>query len=151
MSLRLRSAFPVLLTLACSSPKPPESNPPALVPPVTTDAPTPTGEATLPAATDTPAATDAPATAPAPAVETLFVKHERGPCEAEGARECLQVRNSESEAWRNLYGSIDGFAYEPSYAYELRVEITPIKKPPSDAPSLKYKLLEVVSKRKNEK
>jgi hypothetical protein len=143
MSLRLRSALPVLLVLGCSNPKPPESNTPE--PPATPDA----GEASAAPATETPMA-DTPVTA-VPAVETLFVKHERAPCEAEGTRECLQVRGSESEAWRNFFGTIAGFEYEPGHDYELRVEVTRSATPPSDAPSSKYKLLEVLSKRKVEK
>lgn len=132
----------LLITLACSSSKPPESNtpesntpePPATSEPGTTpvdDDPTPPAGATEPAK-----------------LETLFVRDQRVTCEAEGPRECLQVRNTESEEWRNLFASIEGFEYEPGNSYELRVEVTPIANPPADASSLKYKLKEVVSKKK---
>jgi hypothetical protein len=127
----------LLFTLACSSSKPPESNSPE--PPVASEP------------TATPSADDPtpPAGATEPAkVETLFVRDQRVACEAEGPRECLQVRSSESEQWRNLFASIEGFDYEPGYGYELRVEVTPIANPPADAASLKYKLKEVVSKTK---
>jgi hypothetical protein len=84
----------------------------------------------------------------APAIQTLFVRDQRATCEAEGARECLMVRASEAEAWRLFYASIQGFEYEPTYTYELRVVVSPVANPPADAPSLRYELVEVVSKKK---
>jgi hypothetical protein len=81
-------------------------------------------------------------------VETLYVRDTLADCQAEGVRQCLQVRSSEQEDWRNFFGSIEGFQYQPSFAYELRVEVSPVPNAPADAPSLRYRLLEVVSKRK---
>ena len=86
--------------------------------------------------------------AAAPVVQTLFVRERRSDCEGEGTRKCLQVREAESAEWRNLYASIEGFAYEEAHAYELRVEVTQIPHPQADGTSLRYRLLEVVSKRK---
>lgn len=90
--------------------------------------------------------TSAPAAAPE--LHTLFVRDQTAPCEAEGTRECLQVRNAESEPWRNFFGTIQGFTYEPAYRYELRVEVVPATRPAADAPSVRYRLREVVSKHK---
>jgi len=84
---------------------------------------------------------------PAPTIETWFVKGDRVSCEAEGPRQCLQVRNAEGEPWRNFFGTIAGFEPEPAHVYELRVEITPLSNAPADAPSRRYRLLEVVSSR----
>jgi uncharacterized protein DUF4377 len=81
-------------------------------------------------------------------VQPLFVADHLADCQGEGARKCLRVRASQSEEWRNFFGVIDGFDYEPSYTYELRVEVTPLANPPPDAPSLRYRLVEVVSKQK---
>jgi uncharacterized protein DUF4377 len=81
-----------------------------------------------------------------PVVETLLVRDQLAECVGEGTRKCLQVRASEGEAWRNFYAKIEGFEYEPSYAYELRVEVTRAAQPPADGSSLRYRLLEVVSK-----
>jgi uncharacterized protein DUF4377 len=131
----------LLLTLACSGSKPAESNTPE--PPAET--------ASEPAAPGSPAADDpsAPeAPSSAPVVETLFVKDQRATCEAEGKRECLQVRSAESEEWRNLFSPIAGFEYEPGYTYQLEVEASRVVNPPADAAALKYRLLKVVSKRK---
>jgi hypothetical protein len=84
-------------------------------------------------------------------VETLFVRDTLADCQAEGVRQCLQVRSSEQEDWRNFFGSIEGFQHEPSYAYELRVAVSPVVNAPADAPALRYRLLEVVAKRKARK
>ena len=133
----------LLVAAACSSPKPPESPEPAAEPAAAEPDPS---AATTPAAT----APEAPATpsADAPAPQTLFVAAERAACQGEEPRECLKVRGSASEPWRLFYAAIDGFEYEPGYAYELRVEATPIANPPADAPSARYRLIEVVSKQK---
>lgn len=132
----------LLLTLACSSSKPPESSTPETEP-------APAEPALASTANDEPPPpTSATAATAAAKLETLFVRDQRAACEGEGPRECLQVRNSESEEWRNLFASIEGFSYEPGNSYELRVEVTPIANPPADASSLKYALKEVVSKKK---
>jgi hypothetical protein len=139
------SLFAVLV--ACSSPKPPAVEEPAVSsadPAPEPATPEPTPEA--PTAPDAPAATSA--SSDAPVVETLFVRDTLADCQAEGVRQCLQVRSSEQEDWRNFFGSIEGFQYEPSHSYELRVAVFPVVNAPADAPALRYRLLEVVAKRK---
>lgn len=152
------SLFAVLV--ACSSPKPPAVEEPAVssadparepaAPEPTPEAPSapeaPTASAAQP--TDAPSAPSASASSDAPVVETLFVRDTLADCQAEGVRQCLQVRSSEQEDWRNFFGSIEGFQHEPSYAYELRVAVSPVPNAPADAPALRYRLLEVVAKRK---
>ena len=129
------------LSLACSSSKPPAT-------PEAASGDDPPGEATSSEPSEAaPPSADAPA-ASAARLETLFVRDRLGTCEAEGARQCLMVRASESEEWRNFFGTISGFEYEPTYTYELRVEATPIENAPADAPSIAYRLVEVVAKSK---
>jgi hypothetical protein len=140
------SLFAVLV--ACSSPKPPAVEEPAVSsadPAPEPAAPEPTPEA--PSTPDAPTAS-ASASSDAPVVETLFVRDTLADCQAEGVRQCLQVRSSEQEDWRNFFGSIEGFQHEPSYSYELRVAVSPVVNAPADAPALRYRLLEVVAKRK---
>jgi hypothetical protein len=153
-------ALSVFVLAAACSRKPPEgpaveapaaSEPAASEPggsePSTPEPSTPepgTAEATL---GDPPLPSPAPASE-APATATLFVREVLADCQAEGARQCLQVRGSASEQWRNFFGSIEGFDYQPAYAYELRVAVTHLESPPPDAPSIHYRLLEVVSKKK---
>jgi len=142
------SLFAVLV--ACSSPKPPAGEEPAVSgaePAPEPAAPEPTPE--TPTTPGAPAATSA--SSDAPVVETLFVRDTLADCQAEGVRQCLQVRSSEQEDWRNFFGSIEGFQHEPSYTYELRVAVTPVVNAPADAPALRYHLLEVVAKRKTGK
>ena len=151
------------LVMACSSPKPPAgeaavSEPavsePAVSEPSTAE-PSPAEAATPPEPTPETASGGAggaaSASSEAPVVETLFVRDTLADCQAEGVRQCLQVRSSEQEDWRNFFGSIEGFQYEPKVSYELRVEVSPVPKAPADAPALRYRLLEVVSKRKTVK
>jgi hypothetical protein len=90
----------------------------------------------------------APSASDASVVETLFVSDALVDCQGESAQKCLQVRSSESEDWRNFYAPIEGFEHEASHVYELRVEVTTVPNAPADAPSLRYRLLEVVSKQK---
>jgi hypothetical protein len=61
---------------------------------------------------------------------------------------CMQVRDSEQGGWRLFYGTIDGFSHEDSYTYELRVQPEVQGSPPMDAPAKRYRLIEVVSKKK---
>lgn len=140
-------ALSVLLSCSGSGSKPAES--PAV--PVTDP---PAEEAGAEPATAAPAAPTSEAeagsaeTSAQPVTKTLFVAEAQVNCQGEVPRKCLQVRESESEPYRNLYSSIAGFDYEPSYVYELRVEATPVANAPADASAVSYRLLEVVSKRK---
>ena len=131
----------VLGTAACSKQKTPES-------PAPEGAAADAGTTTAPAA----AAPVSPAVAPAPAgdvaaAETLFVRGPLADCQGEAPRKCLVVRGSESEPWRNLFAPIEGFSHDPAFDYELRVEVTRIEGAPADAPSLRYRLIEVVSRK----
>ena len=65
--------------------------------------------------------------------KTLFVAETQADCQGEVPQKCLRVRESEAEPYRNLYSSIEGFDYEPSYVYELRVEAIPVANAPADA------------------
>lgn len=90
-----------------------------------------------------------PATAGSQGVtQTLFVGPTLVDCQGEAPQKCLQVRQSTAEPYRNLYSGIAGFEHEPSYEYELKVEVTPVAAPAADASSVQYRLLEVVAKRK---
>jgi uncharacterized protein DUF4377 len=133
----------VVSAVACSSPKPAAAPETAASESATAAPATDAAGASAPAVNDT-----AAVAGDATGVQTWLVADQLGACEGEGARKCLRVRNSKDEDWRNFFGVIDGFDYEPAYTYELRVEVTPIANPPADAPSLRYRLVEVVSKDK---
>jgi hypothetical protein len=89
-----------------------------------------------------------PAAKPRVEQKTLFVREVLADCEGESPRKCMQTRSTESEDWTYFYDSIEGFEYEASYRYELKVEVTTEPNPPADGSSLRFRLLEVVSKKK---
>jgi hypothetical protein len=84
----------------------------------------------------------------APAGTTLFVAEALVDCQGEGPMKCMRVRTSEDQPWSLHYDRIEGFTYEPGFVYELRVERRDVAKPAADAPSSRYRLLELVSRRK---
>ncbi|MCZ7672694.1 MAG: DUF4377 domain-containing protein [Chloroflexi bacterium] len=45
-----------------------------------------------------------------------------------------------------FYNPIVGFTFEPGYEYELKVMVETVENPPADGSSLRYTLVEVVSK-----
>lgn len=137
--------------LACGSSKPAE--PPAEVPDESPPAVEGVESAGTAGAGGEPAHGGPPSASPAPAsaqgvTQTLFVASEVVSCEGEAPQKCLLVRSSEAEPFRRLYSGIAGFEHEPSYEYELKVEATPVPDAPADASSVRYRLLEVVAKRK---
>lgn len=77
---------------------------------------------------------------------TLFVDAQTQTCVGVGPMDCLRVRKAPEQDWTLFYGAIEGFDYEPGYAYELRVTETPVENPPADASSIKTTLVEVVKK-----
>lgn len=140
----LAQALALSVLLSCSGSKPTE--PPAAVP---------VSEPPAEQAGAEPATAAAPGdeahngkTAVLAIMTTLFVAEAEVDCQGEAPQKCLQVRESESEPYRNLYSRIEGFDYEPSYVYELRVAATPVANAPADASAVHYRLIEVVSKRK---
>jgi hypothetical protein len=81
--------------------------------------------------------------------KTLIVGAETVDCSAGAGRmKCLQVKENASENWSNFYSNIEGFTYEPGYEYVLKVKTEKIANPPADASSIKYTLVEQVSKTK---
>jgi hypothetical protein len=68
-----------------------------------------------------------------------------------GPRLVLQVQEDEeigTEQWYNFYNRIIGFEYELGFIYNLKVKKTDIDNPPEDASSIRYELIEVISKEK---
>ena len=80
--------------------------------------------------------------------KTIFVADATVICSGVGLQKCLQIKENETDDWKNLYTNIEGFDYEEGYSYKLKVEITDIENPPADSSSKKYILLEVLEKTK---
>lgn len=79
-------------------------------------------------------------------VYTLYVNSQTRPCVGVGPRSCLETRRNPEADWELFYADIDGFDYEAGFIYALKVRETAVENPPADASSLKYTLLEVLSK-----
>lgn len=63
----------------------------------------------------------------------------------------MRVLVGGSSKWEAFpMGKIEGFEYESGYLYVLKVNKYKIKNPPADGSSIGYKLLEVLSKTKEE-
>ncbi|SHN04112.1 protein of unknown function [Salegentibacter salegens] len=72
-------------------------------------------------------------------------------CVGEIEGTCLLVQEGDmigTENWENFYFSdrIEGFNYEPGYVYGLIVKKTEVENPPLGGSSIKYELVEIVSK-----
>jgi heat shock protein HslJ len=77
---------------------------------------------------------------------TLFVGPEQVDCTGVAPQKCLQVREDADGDYQLFYNTIEGFTFEPGFEYELLVQIDPVANPPADGSSLKYTLVEIVSK-----
>ncbi len=96
-----------------------------------------------------------PATAATPEetgenIVTIFVGPEKAECVGVAPMECLQIKYSQNEEWQFFYSDIEGFTYEPGFLYELKVRQEEIANPPADGSSIRWLLVEEVSKTKVE-
>jgi hypothetical protein len=82
-------------------------------------------------------------------VRTFFVSHTKVDCVGVAPMKCLQIRESRDADWTLFYSQIEGFDYEEGYDYELRVSLEEVENPPADASSIRYELVELVSKTPN--
>ena len=81
-----------------------------------------------------------------PAEKTIYVGPRQVDCEGVAPQKCMLVRESLDDDWTMYYDRIVGFDYEPGYEYELRIVEEEVENPPADASSIRWTLLEVVSK-----
>ena len=89
---------------------------------------------------------DTRASANAAREATLYVGPELVDCVGVGPMKCMLVKENPEDEYQFFYSQIEGFTFEPGYTYELRVRIEPVANAPADASSLKYTLIEMVSK-----
>ncbi len=74
-------------------------------------------------------------------------------CTGEMEGTCLLVQEEDqigTDEWEYFYfeDSIINFDYEPGYIYDLIVKKTTVSDPPADGSSVKYELLQILSKEK---
>jgi heat shock protein HslJ len=84
-----------------------------------------------------------------PSEKTIYVGPYQVPCTGVAPQSCLLVREDPSDDWQYHYDPIEGFVYEPGFEYELRILETPVENPPADASSIRWSLLEIVSKERS--
>ncbi len=78
--------------------------------------------------------------------KTIFVASYTADCVGAAPQQCYLVREDPDDEWSLFYDQIEGFDYEEGYEYELRITEETIEDPPADASSIKWTLVEVVSK-----
>ncbi|MFV0376058.1 MAG: META domain-containing protein [Mangrovibacterium sp.] len=79
----------------------------------------------------------------------LWVNSFQVNCVGVGPMKCLLVQKGDTlvpQQWQNFYSKIEGFNYEPGYIYKLRVREENLVDVPADASSIKYTLVEMLSK-----
>jgi heat shock protein HslJ len=86
----------------------------------------------------------------------LYVNSSKVECTGVGKMQCLQIQESETlkpNDWKNFFGNIEGFEYEPGYIYKLSVKKENLDPAtvPADASTLKYSLVKVIEKNRDEK
>lgn len=69
---------------------------------------------------------------------------------------CLQIQKNETieqGKWQNFYAEIEGFVFEPGYLQKIRVKEEKLNpaQVPADGSSIKYTLVEVVEKKRDER
>ena len=79
-------------------------------------------------------------------IVTMYVGPELAECTGVAPQTCMLVKYSPDEEYTYFYQQIEGFTYEEGYDYELKVAVTDVENPPADGSSLKYTLVEEVSK-----
>lgn len=67
---------------------------------------------------------------------------------AHGKQECLQVKKPGEKEWTWVCDGILGFDHNKGYTYRLKVKKEELKDPPADASTIRYSLIEIISKEK---
>lgn len=80
--------------------------------------------------------------------KTFIIASQTVDCTGVAPMKCLQVKEKETDNWENFYSNIEGFTYEPGFEYVLKVKTEKIENPPMDGSSIKYTLVQQVSKTK---
>ena len=85
---------------------------------------------------------------------TYWINSYKVDCTGVGPQSCLLIQKSETieeNEWQNFYSKIDGFDFEPGYIYKLKVKEEKRENVPADASSIKFTLVEVLEKKKDER
>jgi hypothetical protein len=80
--------------------------------------------------------------------QTLYVAPYTRTCQGMYEMQCMLVRESRDGEWLNFYDHIQGFTYEPGYAYVLLVGWREVPNPPADGSSREYWLIQTIEKKR---
>ena len=78
--------------------------------------------------------------------KTIYVGPELVDCTGVAPQKCMLVKEDPDGEYTLFYDQIEGFNYEEGYEYELVVREEQVENPPADASSIKWILVEEVSK-----
>ena len=78
--------------------------------------------------------------------KTIFVGPVLVDCEGEGPQKCMLVKENPQDEYQLFYNSIEGFTFEEGFEFELVVSVEQVDNPPAGGSSLRYTLVEEVSK-----
>jgi heat shock protein HslJ len=79
--------------------------------------------------------------------KTIYIGPNLVDCVGVAPQKCMQVKENSEDDYSMFYNQIEGFDYEEGYEYELVVREEKVENPPADASSLKWTLVEEVSKK----
>ncbi len=86
---------------------------------------------------------------PAPGAENqmvFLVGPELVDCVGVAPQQCMLVKRPEDADFGLFYDPIEGFTFEPGFEYELLVQVDKVDNPPADGSSLKYTLVQELSR-----
>lgn len=75
-----------------------------------------------------------------------IVASQTADCTGVAPQQCLLVKKAGATDWEYFYAPIEGFNYEEGYEYEIEVKEENVENPPADASSIKYTLVNQLSK-----
>ncbi len=78
--------------------------------------------------------------------ERYTIASQTADCTGVGPQKCMLVKKGNATDWEYFYSRIEGFNYEEGFEYELDVREIPVENPPADASSIRYELVNVISK-----
>lgn len=78
--------------------------------------------------------------------KTIYVGPQLVDCEGVAPQQCLLIKEEPQAEYTLFYDPIAGFNYEEGYEYELRIKEETVENPPADSSSIKWTLVEEVSK-----
>jgi len=78
--------------------------------------------------------------------KTVYVGPKMVECTGESPQMCLLVKENPNDEYTYFYDQIEGFDYEEGYEYVIRVKEETVDNPPAGGSSIRWILIDVVSK-----